>query len=323
MVTSAMSTDKKLIQIQNLNNEIFVYWVLTDFCNQKCHYCPPSLNHGTYANAIKPGHPTDDQLDQFVDKLIDIGKISGKRLRVCVSGGEPTVHAKLPDLIHRLKPHGYITVVTNGTRSVKWWNQLATLPDSVIISLHPEYYDSKKIRINDLSRLLIDNDRSIQYNLMCDSSRWDIVMSIVNDISEEFRSFVVPKVVYMHSFRQLPYTEEQLQFIHSYETRSNSKLFWKINAIYSDGSVESLKSNQIFASKNNFIRGWKCSAGSQGIYVFADGSVNAGICKSQVLGTISDFEFLDDYITCPKFLCGCPGDMELNKYDPTVMSKPR
>jgi hypothetical protein len=49
--------------------------------------------------------------------------------------------------------------------------------------------------------------------------------------------------------------------------------------------------------------------------------VRAGICRARVLGTISDFEFLTEYLTCERETCTCPGDIELNKYNPKIVKK--
>ena len=133
---------KEIIEIKNLNNEIFVYWILTDFCNQHCTYCPSSLNLGTYAN--NSSSPNDSDIDLFLDKLIAIQQQTQKRLVVNISGGEPTLHNKFADIIERLHDYAIIIVTTNGARSVGWWQALPKQPQRVIVSVHPEYYDSKK-----------------------------------------------------------------------------------------------------------------------------------------------------------------------------------
>lgn len=315
---------RKIIEIKNLNNEIFVYWIITDFCNQHCTYCEPGLNMAYCASGLAPGFPTDSEIDIFVDKLIEVSKTSGRRLQVCISGGEPTLHNKIDDVITRLKPHGHIMIITNGTRSVTWWEQLTTLPDQVIITLHPEYYNDKKLRINNLSRFLIDNHVQLHYNLMCHPMMWDIVINIIDDLEDEFKPLIIAKIIQDQSnfSRKLySYTSEQLDFIRTYPTKLNTKQSRNNISIYSDGTSSGVTPNKIMTNNEHFFFGWKCSAGSESISVFPNGDVRAGICSAKNLGKISNFKFLTEYLTCTRPSCVCPGDIELNKYNPKEITK--
>jgi organic radical activating enzyme len=311
--------DRKIIEIKNDKSDIFVYWVLTDFCNQSCVYCPPSLHVGSYANTVNSGYPTDEEIDKFIDTLINHSITTNKKLFVCLSGGEPTLHDKIVDIITCLKPYGQIMIMTNGTRSVNWWKTLTILPDQVVITLHPEYYDSKKNKINDLARYLINSDVEIRFNIMCYPKLWDTVMSIFNDIDDDLKRLIIPKIAQVQTTYQRElheYTVEQLEFIKTYPTQLNSRYPRRNMAIYTDGIAEQLWPNKIMAKNEHEFFGWKCSAGSEGIYAFANGEVMAGICGAQQLGRISNFNFLTDFLTCRRPTCICPGDIELNKYNP-------
>jgi hypothetical protein len=148
-------------------------------------------------------------------------------------------------------------------------------------------------------------------------------MKIVEDIDDKFKPFIVPKILQhlgttdrlLHS-----YTEEQLNFIKSYPTKLNTKFGWQCQTIYSDGTEERTAPNTIMAKGLHYFQNWKCSAGSEGISVYANGEVRAGICNIKSLGHISNFNLLDEYITCVKPSCVCPADIYLNKYNPAVVS---
>ena len=313
---------REIIEIKNLNNDIFVYWILTDFCNQHCTYCPPSLNLGAYASGDQS--PSDEDIDRFIDRLLNTSRTTGKRLVVTISGGEPTIHPKCGDIIERLWSNAVIIMNTNGTRGLSWWRELPRLPQMVIVSLHPEYYDSKRIRINDLCEFLNDNDVSIRFNLMCQPDKWATVMKIVDDIDERFKPFIVPKLIQHQSTvdrLMYPYTTSQLEFVKNYPTRLNTKFKWNCQTVYSDNTIQSTVPNTIMAEGLHYFQNWQCSAGSEGISVYADGEVRAGICKVKSLGHISDFNFLEEYTTCPRPSCVCPGDIYLNKYNPEIVKK--
>jgi MoaA/NifB/PqqE/SkfB family radical SAM enzyme len=304
---------KQIIEIKKIQDEFCVYWILTDFCNQACSYCTPNLYEGKFH---KLDAVTKEMIDIFISKLIDITKTKNTKLKVVISGGEPTVHDHLPEIIARLMPYGEVRIMTNGTRNVSWWRSLPVLPTGVVISLHPEYYDKKKIGINDVSAFLIDNNVDIFYNLMCNPAQWDIVTTIIDDIDDQFKKFLIAKVIQDHSLfdrPMYPYTTEQLDFIKTYTTYTGVP---ESIVILSDGTSLNLSPNKLMAHKLHYLEGWKCSAGVSAIRVDPNGKVSAGICKATLLGSMTDFQLFDEYISCPRPSCVCPGDIVLNKYDP-------
>ncbi|MDD2681285.1 MAG: anaerobic ribonucleoside-triphosphate reductase activating protein [Patescibacteria group bacterium] len=94
--------------------------VFTKGCNFRCHYCyNPMLvwPHRPEALAldekdIEKGYPLIKEEDLFLFLKERQGKIDG----VVITGGEPTLHADLPDFIRRIRSFGYlIKLDTNGT----------------------------------------------------------------------------------------------------------------------------------------------------------------------------------------------------------------
>jgi len=92
----------------------------TKGCNFRCHYCyNPMLvwPHRPEALAldekdIEKGYPLISEEDLFLFLQERKGKIDG----VVITGGEPTLHADLPDFIRRIKDLGYLVKLdTNGT----------------------------------------------------------------------------------------------------------------------------------------------------------------------------------------------------------------
>ena len=309
--------DKKIISIKSDVKEFFVYWVLTDFCNQSCSYCPDFLHNGKYANSTTP---SNNDIDIFLSKLIDISKSYTIKLNLTISGGEPTLHNYLPTIISKIKPYAHIHFITNGTRNISWWKNLNHLPDYVTISIHPEYYDNKKIRINDLANFLSNNGTEVAFNLMGLPSKWDIVLSIIDDLDDKFKPLLIPKIIQNMELFDRPlynYTEEQLNFIKTYPTRIISKK-QRPMVTYSDGTKTILPNpNILMANNQHHFKDWKCSAGIDSISVHPDGSVKAGICGAYILGNISDFNLKEEYIDCPRPSCTCPGDVNLDKYKQT------
>ena len=309
--------DKKIIRIENTNNHLYVYWIMTDFCNHACSYCPSNLHSGKFHN--NPNFTREDVIN-FARKLANIAVNTNKKILLGLAGGEPTLYEPLPEIIEILKPHSIIEILTNGSRNVSWWQSLPVLPDKVIISLHPEYYDKKKLRIDELAKFLINNNIILQFNLMCRPSMWDISMGMIEDIEEQYRSLVIPKLIQAQNLSErllYSYSQEQLDFIKSYPTKvPNISGITPVYAHYSDGSSESINGNLLMARNEHYFQGWRCSVGINSICVDASGFVTAGLCREKHLGSLKDFNMLDDYLVCSRPSCVCPGDIHISKYKP-------
>jgi MoaA/NifB/PqqE/SkfB family radical SAM enzyme len=307
--------DKKIIRIENTNNHLYVYWIMTDFCNNACSYCSPHLHNGEFHN--NPKFTREDAIN-FAHKLTKIAVKTNKKLFLALAGGEPTLYEPLPEILEILKPHSLIEILTNGSRNVSWWESLSALPDKVIISLHPEYYDKKKLRINELAKFLVDHNILLQFNLMPHPDMWDICMGIIEDIEEQYRPLIIPKLIAeQNTIDKLlyPYTKKQLNFIKSYKTKASRILgMTPIYAHYSDGSSESIHGNSIMVRNQHYFRGWHCGVGVNSIAVATSGDIYAGICHEKHLGNLKDFTMLEDYLICSRLACVCPGDISVSKY---------
>jgi len=306
------------IRIENRNHELYVYWLITDWCNQQCSYFPSILNQGDFHKGRRPGFPSREQLLKFCDTLNHHHEASGRRLRVTLTGGEPTIHPDFADILAKLKPLGWVEVITNGTRSSTWWQTLAQLPDRVVISLHPEYYDRRVERINDLTRFLVSRGVVVVYNLIALPDKWHMVQRMHQDLDPEYRPWVIPKLVQdltdLQARPRVAYTAEQLAWIKEYPTRVASVLANTSMVYREDLSQEPTRPYQLMADNQHRFRGWYCAAGVSSINVDYEGRVAAGICTSEMLGTIDSFQLRDQYLRCHKSECTCPGDIIVDKY---------
>ena len=86
--------------------------IFTQGCNFRCHFCyNPMLvvpydklqNNATHEVVRENGHSLIAEDDLFIFLESRIGKLDG----VVISGGEPTLHADLPELIKKIKLMGY------------------------------------------------------------------------------------------------------------------------------------------------------------------------------------------------------------------------
>lgn len=323
---------KRIIKITQKEKYLYIYWQLTDLCNYRCNYCNPSLHLGKVAKGIRPGSPTNEEILLFLDKLENIYlKNFDYKLYCNLSGGEPTLHPLFPTVLERLKKYQIISVTTNCSRGISWWKNLSVLPYEVQISLHPEF--TKIDKINEVASFLSENNVNLFFNLMCDPGHWDQTLELYEKLDTSFKNKVVPKVLNrMDTPRDnrppWDYTEKQQEWMKNLQTFYLSNRHIKFSPFslrsdihYDDGSQEIYENvSQLTIKKLNMHYNWKCSAGTRAINIDFDGKVYAGICKEKFLGRLTDFKLLDDYVTCSKIYCICPGDMRLEKYDPKHIS---
>ena len=126
-------------------------------CNLRCPFCQnASLVEGGVPDCI-----TEDGFFAFLEKrrgLLDA---------VCISGGEPTLRAELPDFCRRIKEMGYLVKLdTNGTNPAMLGHLVAHgLVDYVAMDVKAPLYDYAPLllaepsdveRVGESIRLLID-----------------------------------------------------------------------------------------------------------------------------------------------------------------------
>ena len=72
----------------------------TNICNYSCHYCHPGSNEGNH------GFPKDfDLYVKNIDHLLNVYKenFNKKRIKIEISGGEPTLWPRVGDFSKHLK----------------------------------------------------------------------------------------------------------------------------------------------------------------------------------------------------------------------------
>ena len=306
---------KKPIRIVHTQQILNVYWILTDFCNFKCNYCPDALHSGEHATGKSPGFPEYSDIIIFMDKLKSVVS-NGIHLNLQFGGGEPTLHPNFIDIIKYMSGENvHLGVTTNGSRSNEWWEEALPFLDNVTISLHPEF--TKIDKINSVAKYIVDSDTNLMFNLSCDPARWDNVIALYNNLDVPLRQLATPKVLnYLSTSKEnYKYTSEQQTWIKSHMTGSKSSDKF-LNSImhFDDGSSENLLLGRVTINNWNAFKDWKCKVANQSLMIEYTGTVYAGLCRVKSLGHITEFNLNDNSITCPFDFCPCPNDIKAEKY---------
>ena len=162
-----------------------INWDLTVQCNYRCSYCfiygkgknpPPQLPFSTL-----------NQLKAAVDNIASLNR---PWYNVSLSGGEPTIHPHLIDLIYLLHEKlqerlNNILIISNGSRNESLYKKLAEISKSInlnlLISIHTDHVDMAHVLelIENLSRnikiyfvLMFNPDKREEvhliYDIMCE-----------------------------------------------------------------------------------------------------------------------------------------------------------
>lgn len=92
-----------------------VVWNITRTCNLRCIHCYADSHAEQY-----PGELTWEQCCGVIDDLADYGAAA-----LLLSGGEPLLHPRLPDILERATGRGLkVTISTNGTRITPQYAEL-------------------------------------------------------------------------------------------------------------------------------------------------------------------------------------------------------
>ena len=310
----------KLYKIETRNNILVVDWILSNVCNFKCTYCTPDSNGGDLY------WPDIEQCETIVRRITE--QSTHDHRIYTILGGEPTVwknFTRLSKIIKEVDPNSMVNILTNGSRTLKWWNRTKPYLDKVSISYHHQEANVDHT-IEVVNEIQTDCQTNIQ--MLMDINDWDKCVSIFEKLRN---NTVVPIQIkkLQVEFGQrgwMAYSDKQQQWmVEAHKTTANrpstkrNKTSLGINCYYSDGSVtQETNHNLIQAGKNKF-EGWKCNIGRDLVVIKANGDVvPANACNQKIImGNIKknpeDFNLLTNPIICEYKECTCGSDIEINK----------
>ena len=334
----------KLTEIKTTQpvNEMNITWAPTNLCNYSCRYCWPGANAGNYLpikNVDLVTKNVDYVLKQFTEQL------NKQEYKINFAGGEPTLWSGLEHVIQELnKNHKiYWGIVTNGSRTYRWWDEYGHLFDSVQVSYHIAQSDiNHTIKLCDL---LYERGVKVTVRVMMDVLNWDKGLEMIElmktskhrwfiDVAEVIETHLPSTVIPIYSHGRV-YNDEQREFLKNQNKRIPGYNWIKKNinllregkikvfesyAHYDDGTVEPAKANYYMNRKLNYFEGWKCNIGLERIYIDYDGIIK-GSCGQPIFNNynILDEDFVDRFtihkepVTCQIKSCNCGPEMHITK----------
>lgn len=274
-----MSEELKQIISLTSDKVMTVELHLTDICNFNCTYCFPGSTEGKYRY-----HKDFDNLLFNLRALFDHFQKKYKKNKfqlVLCGGGEPTLYPNFKKLCTSIKQtHNVeIRVVTNGSRTLRWWQENLENLEDICLSCHNEEVDID--HYIDVADLLYKNNKLLSAMVMVDGHNWN---RCVKNIEKMLGNSKYPWLIEAKEvFNDYVYTQEQKEYLDNSLKRipdsnylldhiENYNQYYSL-AIYDDYSSEPMKINDY--TEPNFFN-WKCSVGTSLIIINASGRIKSG-----------------------------------------------
>lgn len=315
-----------------------IQYAFTNVCNYSCNYCWPESHAGTSR------WPDCDKIVKNFDHLISVYKQLGKKtVRLHLLGGEPTLWPKLGEFVQRIKelhPDLRITMASNGSRTLRWWEQYSHYFNDIQVSIHHEFCNIEHVKkVVDC----IYNKKTVMVsaNVLMDPLQWDKCVSLVDNLLAYPSDWLIKVKTLIgtdeFSIRE-EYTEEHLKYLNEKIKRLPPEEYilemqnlgniekQKTSAViqYDNGTTIPYKTFELLKTKTNSFLGWTCNLGKDRITIQHTGRLQGTCGELKVFGDevffIHDEDFIDRFkselikpIKCSMPFCGCSADIRLTK----------
>jgi hypothetical protein len=216
-----------------------------------------------------------------------------------------------------------VGLISNGSRTLRYWEENKQYFDHVCLSFHPEHADDK--HFIDVVKLL-NNDVRTHVNIMMSPEKFDHCYAVANKI-KNLGNISMALQPLIHDFGDTLYDYNDFQkriFDKQHELISKHIKFTKtfdyyrgaMRVVYPDGTSQVSSAHRFISEKINDWSGWKCYAGIEQLIVDMDGSIYRGWCKEGgAVGKIDDVDLTlpTEPIVCSKNMCHCNFDIMSTK----------
>jgi organic radical activating enzyme len=331
--------------IKIINNQkdylLKILWNPNNVCNYKCRYCWPENNSGTHKS------PKDFELlvDNFDHMLTQYGKVlNKKKFHFMIAGGEPTLWKDLGKFMQEFKKrfNTYFTIVSNGSRTPRWWKQHASEIDDAHLTLH--IAEGNVDHMIEIADILHAAGTKTTVKVLMDPEHWDKGVRHVDTmkLNSKHPWFIeVAEVIEDDNVHfktdAKRYSEDQLKYIMKGTKRMPGPLwFWKnrhlfkehikfyeSRALLDDGKYLRADPGTYINRNQNHFEGWKCDIGLETVYIDwageIKGSCNANVFNRKPYYNILDNNFKNEFrvvnesVICPFKSCFCSPETHVSK----------
>ena len=310
--------DYKSLQhlVDSNTNWFVVNWCLGSTCNFSCSYCPSSLHDGRHK-----WHDTQN-IKNFVQKIKHYH--TDKNIYFEFTGGEVTLNKDFIDICKFCTESGVkVGFISNGSRTLRWWEENKIYFDTVILSFHSEFADPDHFcKVLEI----LHKDVRVHVNIMMKAENWDLCINLANRVKDIGNcSLALQPLAHNLNGDLYDYTADQHEVLSNHYSLITGKIkHTKTFEVYrgpmktvnNDGSFESRTAHSFISRNENDWEGWDCFAGVEQLIVDMDGGVWRGWCRvGGKIGSINDPNLMLPVspVVCNKNRCHCNYDIMSTK----------
>jgi len=287
--------------------EFIISWNLGNTCNWSCSYCPSYLHDGTvdWAN-----------IERIKPILLQIkNKLPNKKIRVEFVGGEVTLKSDFIDLMKFCREQGFNNcIVTNASRTVRYWEELAPYIDVAVLSFHPEF--ASREHYENIIRTCVDNNINVNCQIaMMKDSFWDLAK--YRDYLRETFPTVYTDFAVLYD-KENKFNHKNGYFYDYDETHVkylNDEGQKEFVIEYDNGEEHEYSINEVRSMNLNDFRGFICGSELTSIAVDYRGGTSISVCAQR--GPVNVYKHGIDSILEPRLCeqpeCRNPADIRILK----------
>lgn len=319
--------------------DLEITWDLTNYCNFSCRYCFPGASAGDFK--------VTQDLNLLANNFTHLAthyktKLGRDNIYLKFGGGEPTLWADFGKLLAKLKEQNsnlYLGVISNGSRTLRWWKEYGHLIDNATLSFHIS--DANIDHHIAVADTLFELGKKVTVLVLMDPDRWDDCVNAVNYMKSncKYRWFIEIKTVIPTPTVSVSYTADQQKYLVD-EIKQMPNLLWflknskliykglikKYSSIATLDNGKTLKATAAgYVSRGwNIFTNWSCDVGLDTLYIKWTGELQ-GSCGQPVFNLDSKFNILEtDFINkfdpimtssiCKVSLCACQPETHISKF---------
>jgi organic radical activating enzyme len=276
---------KEIVSVEsNISADILrIELFLSNVCNYSCWYCFPGFHEGDVR------WPKFEQVVDNLSYVIDYYKtnLNKKQIHLHIIGGEPTLWKDFGKFVkHFSEEKGcVISMSSNGSRTLRWWDEYGHYVNHVMLSCHHERVDPA--HISAVGDILYKKDRTVNGMVLMDPNHWDKCVEIVEELKKSKYLWPITTVEVHHELSK--YTIDQKTYLSKAIKRYPEINYWlrseKISrsnpsVTYSDGTTQNIKRNWLSLNGYNYFKDWECNIGIDTFFIDKNGDIRGGCGQS-------------------------------------------